>query len=272
MRRVVVDTNVWVSALLNPEGYPARVLAALEASKFVLIASEPLFTELSEVLARPRIARKYHVTRATARALISRLRRRATVVPVTGALRLCRDPDDDMVLETAASGRANTLVTRDDDLKGDSDLVPLLESAGIEVFTVRRLLEELDFVVDYREFTERFEAALDPTFRISFSPLHFTREVSYEGVVRRVQVYPEGRVLWLAIDVFDPEHPEGSDPFFPDQLWLKADSGQLGDFLEDLHSLGIHVKTPHDLVGLRLTWEYGHGYSTEGGARLRIPQ
>jgi uncharacterized protein len=142
--RVVVDTNVWVSALLNPAGAPARVLAALEARRFILVLSEPLLIELAEVLARPRIVRRYHITQAMADAFVARLRRRAVIVPVIGTLTLCRDPDDNVVIETAAVGPADMLVTRDDDLKGDADLVRVLAAGGIEVLSVRRFLAALD--------------------------------------------------------------------------------------------------------------------------------
>jgi predicted nucleic acid-binding protein len=63
---------------------------------------------------------------------------------VTGTVRLCRDPDDDILIETARAGRADELVTRDDDLKSDWDLVQLLHSEGIEVVSVTRFLRALN--------------------------------------------------------------------------------------------------------------------------------
>jgi putative PIN family toxin of toxin-antitoxin system len=51
--RALVDTNVWVSALLNPHGFPAKVLEALKTDQFELVLSEPLLAELLEVLSRP---------------------------------------------------------------------------------------------------------------------------------------------------------------------------------------------------------------------------
>lgn len=59
MLRVVVDAKVWVSALLNRYGSPARVQAALAEQRFTLVVSEPLLNELAEVLARPRLQRKF---------------------------------------------------------------------------------------------------------------------------------------------------------------------------------------------------------------------
>lgn len=142
--RVVVDTNVWVSALLNPSGPPALVLAALGSRRFALVTSEPLLAELAEVLLRPRIVRKYGITPEDVDELVSLLRRRAEIVPVVGEIRLCRDPDDDMVIETAQRGRADLLVTRDEDLKGTREVADALASVGISVVSVRRFLAALD--------------------------------------------------------------------------------------------------------------------------------
>jgi uncharacterized protein len=142
--RVVVDTNVWVSTLLNRSGAPALVLAALKAGDFTLLTSEPLLAELAEVLLRPRIARKYGITPDDADELVALLRRRAHVVPVVGEVRLCRDPDDDMVIETALRGRADMLVTRDEDLKGTSEVANALGPVGVAVVSVRRFLAALD--------------------------------------------------------------------------------------------------------------------------------
>ena len=141
--RVVVDTNVWVSAVLNPAGPPAKVPAALSHGTFTLVTSEPLLAELAEVLARPRFAQRYGVTGSDISSLLGLLRERAEVIPVTGTVRLCRDPDDDVVIETARNGAADTMVSRDDDLKRDWELVRLLAAEGIEVLSVRQFLDRL---------------------------------------------------------------------------------------------------------------------------------
>lgn len=148
--RAVVDTNVWVSAILNPNGAPARVKAALEAQAFTLIMSMPMLTELADVLMRPRIAHKYGVTQPDVAELVVLLRRAAVVVPVSGTEQLCRDPDDDVVIETALRGQADMLVTRDDDLKRVPELANILTAAGIAVVTVQRFLDALNRQADAR--------------------------------------------------------------------------------------------------------------------------
>ena len=65
------------------------------------------------------------------------------LVPVFGELRLCRDPDDDVVLETAIQGNATYVVSRDEDMTRDLDLVDRLRERGIKTITVQRFLNFL---------------------------------------------------------------------------------------------------------------------------------
>lgn len=65
------------------------------------------------------------------------------LVSVVGEFNLCRDPDDDIVLETAIRGKANYMVTRDEDMTRDLDLEKRLRSFGIEILTVQRFIDIL---------------------------------------------------------------------------------------------------------------------------------
>lgn len=230
------------------------------------ITSNPLLVELRDVLRRPRISRKYRITISLADAFIARLRRRCIVVPLTGTLQLCRDPDDNMVIETAVFGEADSLVTRDDDLKGDNELLAVLSAGDIQILSVRNFMAEVEFVVNHDQLRE----ILTPSGHVSINPRHFTRERSYEGTVTDVRVMEDAgrQILWLDVELYDyDDHVIGHD-----HLWLPEKSGKLGDFIDDLHELGVDLNTPHDLKGRTLTWVYRHGYSTESGGHLRIPQ
>jgi uncharacterized protein len=61
---------VWVSAVLNPAGHPARVLEALRARRFILLVSQPMLDELRDVLRRPCLTRKYGTTAADVHQLL----------------------------------------------------------------------------------------------------------------------------------------------------------------------------------------------------------
>lgn len=134
------DTNVWVSALLNPTGLPARLVEAWVAGRVTVVTSLPLLEELSDVLSRPRIRRKYRVQDREIADLLRMLAARTLLAPVTGHIEVCRDPDDDLVLETAIVGGAGYLVTRDDDLKQDPAVSRFMRRHGIRVMSVSRFL------------------------------------------------------------------------------------------------------------------------------------
>ena len=68
---------------------------------------------------------------------------RALLVSIPRVLRVCRDPDDNDVLEAAIHGKAEYLVTRDDDLKRDLELVRVARTQGLRVVSVAQFLKRL---------------------------------------------------------------------------------------------------------------------------------
>jgi uncharacterized protein len=114
--RVVLDTNIWVRGFLRAESYPGRVVDAWRARHFSLVTSEPLLDELADVLSRPKVRRKTGLTTAQATQFVTELRTVSDLVTIPGTLRLCRDPDDDPLIETAILGQAAVIVSQDEDL------------------------------------------------------------------------------------------------------------------------------------------------------------
>jgi putative PIN family toxin of toxin-antitoxin system len=139
----VVDTNVWVSAFLNPAGYPARLVAAGKGRQFEVVASKPLLDELLDVLSRPRIMKVRQTTVSDAETFVQMVSAVARLVPVSGGLGICRDPDDDVLLETALAGGATYVVSRDEDVTRDLKLVRQFEEQGVQLLTVSRFLSLL---------------------------------------------------------------------------------------------------------------------------------
>lgn len=140
---VLVDTNVWVSALINPHGYPARLKAAWAQGQFEAVVSIPLLDELAEVLARPRIRIKYGLDDQEISEFLRLLAARSRRVTPQGQLHVCRDPDDDLILETALLGQASYAVSRDDDMKRDQDLIAQMEAHSIKVLSVQQFVDRL---------------------------------------------------------------------------------------------------------------------------------
>lgn len=130
MIRVVLDTNIIVSALLQPSGPPAQVFVLALGGSIQLCVSGKIYAEYEEVLSRPRLQRSEEVIAGTLRTV----RELGFWVKPTEAIRICSDPDDDMFLECARAAGADYLVT--------GNLRHFPEAwEGTRVVTARRLLD-----------------------------------------------------------------------------------------------------------------------------------
>ena len=128
--RLVLDTNVLISAALRRDSPPRAVVDALRAENGVLLFSEETFDELQTRLLRSKFDR--YVAREHRLVYLAQLRAVSEFVSITGAKLGCRDPDDDKMLETALMGDANCLITGDQDILEMSWLrgIPMLRPAA----------------------------------------------------------------------------------------------------------------------------------------------
>ncbi len=97
MIRVVLDTNVIVSALLQPLGPPAAVFLLVAGGAVQLCISGSVYAEYEEVIRRPRLARDEEVIAAT----LQTVREKGFWVRPTETIKACSDSDDDIFLECA---------------------------------------------------------------------------------------------------------------------------------------------------------------------------
>jgi uncharacterized protein len=107
MIRVVIDTNVLVSALLTGGGLPEAVINVAISGEVEWFASEAILAEYEEVLMRPRLAidpRKVLNAMARIRGIVS-------LVSPTTKVAAASEPDDNRFLECSEAARANYLVT-----------------------------------------------------------------------------------------------------------------------------------------------------------------
>jgi putative PIN family toxin of toxin-antitoxin system len=131
MARVVIDTNVLVSAFIN-NGKPRKLLQLLE--KHTVISSIQMLAELADVLSRD----KFSATNSQVERYISIIVKKTRIVTVDSISKvILEDPDDDLVLSTALKGKANYIVT------GDKHLLSLKKYEKIEILKVNQLLEIL---------------------------------------------------------------------------------------------------------------------------------
>ena len=125
--RIVLDTNILVSALISEEGYPAQVLAAIKRERVTLVTSGYQIEELRGVLARERL--KPYIRPEEAADLLYHL---GLVVSELPEASLSPDPKDNPILATAIAGEAELIVSGD---KGD--MLALGRVEGIPVVTAR---------------------------------------------------------------------------------------------------------------------------------------
>ena len=123
--RIVVDTNVFVSAALKDKSFPALALRVVE-QRGTLLKSISTERQLFEVIARPRIA---ELIEPASVAWIRKLIASAEVVTISERIVACRDPTDDKFLELAVNGKADLIVT------GDADLLVLNPFREIPIVT-----------------------------------------------------------------------------------------------------------------------------------------
>ena len=123
-RRLVVDTNVFVSAIILPHSAPRQIVDhALDES--VILFSEATMNELTEVLFRSKF--DPYVSLQERELFLAQIGSVAEFVPIIRLVNECRDPKDDKFLEVALNGRADVIIT------GDADLLALHPWRGVEV-------------------------------------------------------------------------------------------------------------------------------------------
>ena len=131
--RFVIDTNVLVSSILIKKSSSDLVLKKAR-SLGNLLFSEATFQELQTTLSRSKFDR--YVSLQVRSEFIFRLRLESELVEIVERVDLCRDEKDNKFLEVAINGKADYLIT------GDNDLLVLRPFQDIKIMTVNEFLGE----------------------------------------------------------------------------------------------------------------------------------
>lgn len=132
MTRLVLDTNVLVSAVLSPYGAPAQLLDLVLDGAVLLVISPAILAEYRDVLRRPRFALNVdHID-----TLIDTLGGMAQMVTPRPWPKPLPDPDDEVFIASAAAGQA-LLVT------GNGKDYPVALCEGVPVLSPRIVLDQL---------------------------------------------------------------------------------------------------------------------------------
>jgi putative PIN family toxin of toxin-antitoxin system len=140
--RLVLDTNVWISALLWT-GPPNEILRVGEAKRIVLLASPSILEEAREVLSRSKFAARIAGLETSVGELVEALLTVVEVIeePVVEPV-IAADPDDDRVLACAVAGKARWIIS------GDAHLLALKRHKRIAILTPSQALLKLRRIHD----------------------------------------------------------------------------------------------------------------------------
>ena len=143
MTRVVIDTNVVLSALLFPRGKLAWLRSAWYIGRIIPVVSTDTLAEFVRVLAYP----KFDLAASGRKALLTYYMAHAEAVPTPrtrARLPKCRDPFEEMFLRLAYAAKVDALVT------GDKDLLELATESKIPILAPAELAEMLEIDVKTR--------------------------------------------------------------------------------------------------------------------------
>lgn len=156
--RIILDTNVLISAIFFETGNEANILDEALKGKLTLVSSLDTLQELRETLETT----KFKLTPLEVLNLFQLIVSISEIVldPPRAHVK-CRDPDDQKFLDCAAGGNADYLVT------GDGDLLEIKNLGRTKITTARELIRTLK---------------RDPLFRLK--PVKFREKVRSSEIDR----------------------------------------------------------------------------------------
>lgn len=134
--RLVIDTNIFISALLYSQSVPGRLVEAWFHGAFSLVSAELQLEEIALVTRYPHIQAR--INRAMAGQLVNTIRGLAVMAPTLPRVQRSPDPKDNFLLAMAEAGNADLLVSGD-----KRDVLALKRHEGTRIVTAREALQAL---------------------------------------------------------------------------------------------------------------------------------
>ncbi|MBE9198921.1 putative toxin-antitoxin system toxin component, PIN family [Nodularia sp. LEGE 06071] len=132
--RIVIDTNVIVSALIFSKSTTMQAFREAKQNGLILISVE-ILSELIDVLSRQKFDR--YLSREIREDFLASLARETELITISETVDICRDPKDNKFLELAISGEATHIIT------GDKDLLELHPFRHILIVTPSQFLDSV---------------------------------------------------------------------------------------------------------------------------------
>jgi len=135
--RIVLDTNVLVSAFISKLGHSARILDLVSMFEEIqLVLSEPILDEFEDVLSRDEVKERFGYSDRDLELLAQSVREISTIVESRSGFKIVKeDSKDDVVLNTAYDGKADYIVS------GDHHLQNLKNFKGIKIVNSRQMMK-----------------------------------------------------------------------------------------------------------------------------------
>lgn len=134
MHKVVVDTNIFISAFLKG-GEPEQLIKKWKQGKIVILMSRDIMEEILEVLMRPKIGAPFSYIERLGKVIY----KKAIIVKPQQSLQvIIDDPKDNKFLECAVEGKADYIIS------GDEHLLSLKEYRGIKIIKTKEFLKKLE--------------------------------------------------------------------------------------------------------------------------------
>ena len=112
--RVVIDTNVVVSAFISPASPAARIFETYQQGTFALVVSAELLQEYEEALSYDKVRRYHKLDQSQIAKAMQELAATASLVePPTPVSVVSQDPDDNQLFDCALAGHAEYIVSGD---------------------------------------------------------------------------------------------------------------------------------------------------------------
>ncbi len=131
--RIVVDTNVLISALIS-KGRSYSLIDALLASRHTLIISRPIIEEFLRVSSDRKIRR--YVTSDDVASFLRTVVTKAIIVKIISTFHVLKSSDD-LILQTAYEGKADVIAT------GDGHLLGLRIFKGVRILSISEVISML---------------------------------------------------------------------------------------------------------------------------------
>ncbi len=132
--RLVLDTNILVSALITRGSPPDGLYQGWQRGEFVLLTSLPQLAELERVVYSPKLQR--FIKADSADDMLFLVRQGSEIITDLPTVFYSADTDDNVIIATALKGRADYLVTGD-----KKDILHLQEADGVRFVTARQMLD-----------------------------------------------------------------------------------------------------------------------------------